>query len=115
MNASGAVCWYMPVKVVKKGLVVHIDLSETAGSERERRKRFLFDGPRRRFALCRAALRAIPRNRLDYQNGQLAFESAKYGKPVALVDGMLALISFKVSHSGEHGLMAFAPEGRLGV
>ena len=83
--------------------------------ERERRKRFLFDGPRRRFALCRTALRAILCDRLECENWQLAFESTKHGKPVALVDGVAAPISFNVSHSGEHGLIAFAPDGRLGV
>ncbi len=34
---------------------------------------------------------------------------------MALVDGMPVSVSFNVSHSGEHGLIAIAPEGRLGV
>ena len=125
MSASAAVCWYRPFKIVNTATVVHVDLGENAAHEAaapgwldehewERCQRFLFDGPRRRFALCRAALRAILCNRLGCENEQLAFESTEHGKPVALVDGMATPISFNVSHSGEHGLIAFAPEGRLG-
>lgn len=126
MSASAAVCWYSPFKIVDTATVVHVDLRENTAHEtvalawltkceRERWRRFLFDGPRRRFALCRAALRAILCNRLGCENTQLEFETAEYGKPVALVDGMPVSVSFNVSHSGEHGLIAFAPKGRLGV
>ena len=45
----------------------------------------------------------------------MSFEENDYGKPFALVDGALASISFNVSHSGECGLIAFAPAGSLGV
>ena len=45
----------------------------------------------------------------------MSFEENDYGKPFALVDGIPAVISFNVSHSGECGLIAFAPAGRLGV
>ena len=126
MSARAAVCWYSPFKIVDTATVVHVDLRgnnvhETAAlawlndEERERRQRFVYGGPRRRFALCRAALRAILCNRLGCENGQLDFEAAEYGKPNALVDGTPAPVSFNVSHSGEHGLIAIAPEGRLGV
>ncbi len=37
------------------------------------------------------------------------------GKPFALVGGLPARVSFSVSHSGEHGLIATTPEGRIGV
>lgn len=126
MSASAAACWWRPLKTVETAKVVYVDLSEGAtheaailgwlsGRERERCRRFLFNGPRRRYALCRAALRAILCNRLGCENEQLTFETSEHGKPFALVDGVAAPVSFNVSHSGEHGLIAFAPEGRLGV
>lgn len=65
--------------------------------------------------LCRAALRAILGGQIGCPNQSLAFEAAKHGKPFALVKGLPASISFNVSHSGSHGLIAVAPSGRLGV
>ena len=126
MSARAAVCWYSPFKIVDTATVVHVDLRENPAyeaaaigwlndDERERRQRFLYGGSRRRFARCRAALRAIPCNRLGCENKRLEFETAEHGKPIALVDGMPISVSFNVSHSGEHGLIAVAPEGRLGV
>ena len=126
MSASAAVGWYSPFKIVDTATVAHVDLIENTGHEdaalgwlndreRERCQRFAYRGPRRRFALCRAALRAILCNRLGCENKQLEFEETEHGKPIALVDGMPVSVSFNVSHSGEHGLIAIAPEGRLGV
>lgn len=126
MSASAAVCWYSPFKIVDTATVVHVDLTENIANEaaalawlnqceRERGRHFVYGGPRRRFALCRAALRAILCNRLGCENTQLEFETTEYGKPIALVDGTPVSVSFNVSHSGEHGLIALAPEGRLGV
>lgn len=83
--------------------------------EQARWRRYRHDGPRRRFALCRAALRAILRVRLGCRNEELAFSPASHGKPFAAVRGKPANINFNVSHSGEHGLIAVAAEGRLGV
>lgn len=83
--------------------------------EQARWRRSRHDGPRRRFALCRAALRAILRVRLGCRNEELAFSPASHGKPFAVVRGKPANINFNVSHSGEHGLIAVAAEGRLGV
>lgn len=126
MLASKATCWWRPFRNVDSATVLYVDLSENpareAGalawldeSERERLRRFLFDGPRRRFALCRAALRAVLCNLLGCENERLEFETTVHGKPVALVDGIRAPISFNVSHSGRHGLIALAADGRLGV
>jgi 4'-phosphopantetheinyl transferase len=83
--------------------------------EQERCARFLHEGPRRRFVLSRAAVRAILCERLDCRNAQLAFPTGRYGKPFATLDGRPAPASFNVSHSGAHGLIAYAPRGRLGV
>lgn len=106
--------------------VVHVDLSPDAAreaeavswldaDESERWRRYRHPGPRRRFALCRAVLRAILCGRLGCSSGQLAFAVSAYGKPHARVDGAAAPVSFNVSHSGEHGLIAFASRGRIGV
>ena len=126
MPASAAHCWYNPLKNVDTAAVVHVDLRENATyeaaalawlneCERERGQRFVYRGPRRRFALCRAALRAILCNRLGCENRQLEFENTEHGKPIAFVDGLAVSLSFNVSHSGEHGLIAIADEGRLGI
>ena len=126
MLASQAVCWWRPFRTIDAATVLYVDLSESPvresaalawldERERERLERFLFDGPRRRFALCRAALRATITNRLDCENERLDFETTVHDKPVARVDGKPASISFNVSHSGRHGLIAIAPQGRIGV
>ena len=106
--------------------IVHIDLSpETKWEgealtwlddrEQDRLRRFEYDGPRRRFSLCRAALRAILCEELRCENAHLAFCTNDLGKPYALVHGEPAAASFNVSHSGIHGLVAYAPAGHLGV
>ena len=83
--------------------------------ERARWKRYRLDRPRREFALCRAALRALLCRRLGCANGDLTFEEGEHGKPSAVVRGQPASVSFNVSHSGRHGLIALAGRGRLGV
>ena len=106
--------------------VVHVDLTPCANretvawewldrDERSRWKRFRFAAPRRQFALCRAALRALLCGALGAINEQLAFTTTEHGKPLAQLNGRPAAISFNVSHSGRHGLVAYAPRGRLGV
>lgn len=106
--------------------MVHVDLTPCAHretvawewldrTERARWKRFRFPAPRRRFALCRAALRALLCGALGAVNEQLGFAITEHGKPRAQLNGRRAAISFNVSHSGRHGLVAFAPRGRLGV
>lgn len=126
MDASPVEDWWRPFKLVGAATVIHVDLKPDAAREavalawldepeRSRWRRFQFAGPRRRFGLCRAALRAMLCRRHGCENGQLAFETARHGKPFATVDGMPVPDSFNVSHSGRHGLIAFAPAGRLGV
>lgn len=83
--------------------------------EMQRRDRFLYGGARQRFTLCRAALRSVLCRELDCRNEHLAFEASEHNKPSATVRGRPAPISFNVSHSGRHGLIALAPGGRVGV
>ena len=106
--------------------IVHVDLRPNAVHEAEavawlsageqaRRDRFLQVAAARRYTLCRAALRAILCGRLGCDNRELAIVSGEFGKPFALARGAAAEISFNVSHSGSHGLIALARRGRLGV
>jgi len=102
---------------------MHVDLTHGEGramawldaQEVARWRRYLHPRPRRDFALCRAALRAMLCSRLGCRNDELAFDTLRYGKPYALVGGRPASVGFNVSHGGRHGLIALAPAGRIGV
>ena len=83
--------------------------------EHIRWRRYAYKGPRRRFLLCRAALRVMLCEHLACGNEQLSFKASRYGKPLAQVDNLPAPVSFNVSHSGRHGLIGIARAGRLGV
>ncbi len=118
--------WWKPLGRFGAASVIHVDLAPHAAREasafamldsceRKRWRKFIHLGARRRFALCRAALRAILCDHLGCRNEQLAFGQAIHEKPFALVDGGHVSISFNVSHGGGHGLIALAPGGRLGV
>lgn len=107
-------------------VVTHVDLASDASRdaaalawldepERSRRERFVQLRPRRRFTLCRAALREVVCRALHCANEELSFGTSAYGKPFALVRGVPASIAFNVSHSGRHGLVALSRKGRIGV
>ena len=123
---STDVSWVSPYRETGDVLVVHVDLTPTEDredraltwldrEEHDRRRRYRYERPRREFALCRAALRSLLCRQLDCRNDRLAFGTTGHGKPFALVDGVPAPVSFNVSHSGRHGLVGIAPQGRLGV
>ena len=125
MPSPVAECWWRPFRTVGHAAVLHVDLTAHADREAEawawldeeeqgRWQRYQHDGSRRRFALCRAALRAVLCSQLDCRNEQLAFGASDRGKPYAVVQGQPAPVSFNVSHSGAHGLIAVAATGRLG-
>ena len=125
MRAS-AECWWRPFRKIGSVAVHHVELAPDAAreaaalswldqAERSRWQGFRHDGARRRFALCRAALRSILCSRLGCGNQQLAFGASHLGKPYAVVEGRPVPIGFNVSHGSAHGLIAFAAEGRLGV
>ncbi|WP_419849931.1 4'-phosphopantetheinyl transferase family protein [Candidatus Poriferisocius sp.] len=118
--------WWHRFKSIGAIAVFHVDLIPDQGreaeafewldeEERSRWERFQSPTAQRRYVLCRAALRAILCRQIGCPNESLAFEAAKHGKPFALVNGLPASVSFNVSHSGSHGLIAVAPRGRLGV
>ena len=84
-------------------------------AEQDRAARLVLPGAGREFVLCRAALRALLCSALACDNADLTFRTETHGKPYALVRGRVAPVSFNVSHSGDHGLIAIAPHGRVGV
>ncbi len=118
--------WWRPFKTNGQIVVEYVDLAPHPGheatawewlSEDERRRWHVFEypGPRRRFALCRAALRAMLCERMRCDNEDLNFESTARGKPLARLAGEPAPVNFNVSHSGGHGLIAISPSGKVGV
>ena len=126
MSDSPAKHWWSLLRETGDVSITHIDLTPQVSHEasaherlnefeRQRALEFVNLGARRRYVLCRAATRAVLCRRLDCRNEQLTFGASRYGKPFAILDGKPAPISFNVSHSGAHGLVAVAPEGRLGV
>ena len=126
MSASAARRWWSSFRKAGPVTVMHVDLTPNASceassllwlseEEQVRCRQYPLPGPRRRFALCRAALRAILCRQFGCGNERLSFGSSDHGKPFALVDEEPAAISFNLSHSGEHGLIALVPHGRLGV
>lgn len=126
MTAGPVETWWRPFRTVGPVTVVHVDLSPRAAQEahaltllsrqeRDRWRRFQYPGPQRRYSLCRSALRSILCRQLGCKNAELDFATSRHGKPFALVGEAPAPVSFNVSHSGQHGLIALAPRGRLGV
>ena len=118
--------WWQHFKTVGPAPVLHVDLAPDPARARgaltsldegelSRWRRFEYAPARRRFVLMRAALRAVLCRELACGNDELAFEILPYGKPFAMVRDQPAAISFSASHGGKHGLIAIAPEGRLGV
>ncbi len=118
--------WWRPFRKIDGIAIEHVDLTPNVdfeaeayawldGREKLRLEGFMFPGPKRRFALCRATLRRILCDRLRCANDELSFAESFHGKPSALVKGCPVPVSFNVSHSGSHGLLAFAPSGRIGV
>ena len=118
--------WWSAFRKVGAAEVLHVELTphsknEAVAStllshaEHRRADRFLYPGPRRRYILLRAALRYLLCDRLGCGNDTLSFQTAKHGKPYAVVHGAPASIQFNVSDSGKHGLIAIAPAGSVGI
>ena len=118
--------WWRPFAQVDNVAIMHVDLSANTAreenawtwlddSEKQRWRRFLHEGARRRYVLCRASLRSLLCDALDCGNEELGFATAKHGKPFAMVKGRPTPFGFNVSHSGRHGLIALASTGRVGV
>ena len=106
--------------------IVYVDLSESLQNEshahdlldtkeRERARRFDSLPARRRFILCRAALRIYLNEKMGTLNSDLSFTMERNERPRALVRRQEVPWNFNVSHTEGHGLLAFAEQGRIGV
>ena len=123
---TSAPTWWSGWRTARGSPILHVDLRPDPEreeyalelldeAERVRWRGFVVDGSGRRFALCRAALRINLCARLGCENRELAFGYGEHGKPYAVVDGVPSRVSFNVSHSGQHGLIAFSEHDGLGV
>ena len=83
--------------------------------EAVRAKRFLFQRERRRFAVCRATLRAILGGYLGARPRDLTFRYGPRGKPYLEPKRHGDTIRFNVSHSDELALVAVGRGRELGV
>ena len=118
--------WSHPLGTVGGTDLVHVNLTNNEtreaaalkwldAAETARWRRYRHPRPGRQFALCRAVLRGLLCERLQCANEDLRFVALEHGKPAAFVGDTPVPLSFNVSHGGNHGLIAFAPQGRLGV
>ena len=118
--------WWSPWRETEGSLILHVDLRPDEDrearavelldeEERTRWNRFLVKRAKRQFSLCRAALRINLCERLGCGNRELSFGYLEHGKPFARVNEVVSPASFNVSHSGMHGLIAFAERDGLGV
>ena len=123
---DGGDVWWRPWHESADSQILHVDLrpdrkrEERAFAilddhERARCNRFAVRGAKRQYALCRAALRINLCKRLGCANRELSFGTLEHGKPFAKLNGAPSDASFNVSHSGGHGLIAFADRDGLGV
>jgi len=80
-----------------------------------RAERTRFEQQRRRFAVCRATLRAILGSYLERPPCELRFGQGPYGKPHLDCGRSDPSIHFNVSHSDELALVAVSWERELGV
>lgn len=106
--------------------MVYVDLSKSSNHQRvalfmldqdeqKRASAFYSESSRRQFVLCRAALRANLCAQHNLKNSDLRIFAERNEKPFATVRDQPMSIQFNVSHSYDHGLLAFARYGRIGV
>ena len=118
--------WWREYRSIDDVVVYEVDVSEDDPrealaarmldeEESERSQSFVFPGPRRRFVLCRAALRSILCLRIGCSNNDLKFGATDQEKPYALVRNEPIEFGFNVSHSGDYGLIAIGEAPALGV
>lgn len=118
--------WWTPWREVDEVTILHVDLAPDPereafafdlldDEEKARWRRFVVERAKRQFSLCRGALRIHLAERLGCSNRALSFGYLEHGKPFAKVQGHRTPVGFNVSHSGRHGLIAFAEHEWLGV
>ncbi len=90
-----------------------VDDSVLEAAEHERASRYRQDADRVRYKVTRAALRQLLGDRLGVDAASLQFATARNGRPE--LAGAASALSFNVSHSGEHALIAVSVGGLVGV
>lgn len=86
--------------------------------ERARGLRFVRPRDRRKFVLCRGALRAILGGILEVSPDLVRFRAGPGGKPELAPDGELTApprLRFNVTHSGDLALIAVSADRELGI
>lgn len=84
-------------------------------AERSRADNYKSTDGRRQFILCRAALRSLLCDKFELSNNELNFNDIRTEKPSAFVRDTAVECEFNVSHSFDHGLIAFSNRGRIGA
>jgi 4'-phosphopantetheinyl transferase len=84
-----------------------------SADERERARRYVFAGDRRRYITCRAALRQILGAYAGLPPESIAFRYGPHGKPELAVGR--SPLDFNVSHEQDLALIAVSRSGPLGI
>jgi 4'-phosphopantetheinyl transferase len=82
--------------------------------EAARAARFYFERHRRRFLVCRGAVRSVLGRYLELDPARLAFEYGPHGKPRLAAD-MGKSLAFNVAHSDDRALLAVTIGREIGV
>jgi 4'-phosphopantetheinyl transferase len=90
-------------------------VSWLSSDELARSERFLRPVDRKRFAICRAALRGLLAAHLGVPPGEVSFDYGEYGKPMLGESMGCDGPSFNVAHSGNVGCIAVGWGGDVGV
>ena len=86
-----------------------------SSEEVERSRRFVFAEDRQRFVVCRGMLRWVLGTYLGLAPDEIAFEYGPRGKPRLRGFGRSCPLAFNVTHSGQFGGIAVAPDGDVGI
>jgi 4'-phosphopantetheinyl transferase len=81
--------------------------------ERRRAKGFRFEHDRRRYVAARGQLRALLGHYADVPAADVIIRTGAHGKPYLHYPS--ELIHFNVSHTGDKAIIAFCPDGPVGV
>ena len=107
MPCDGVLVWSVPLDTAAAVTMLSED-------EIERVDRYRFDADRRRFAVCRTALRTILASYLRVAAHEIGLATTASGKPY-LHSRHESDLRFSVSHSGDLALIALANNREVGV
>lgn len=102
--------WLWPLLSATKSA----DLTEKLDNgERERATRFVYERDRRRYMLCHARMRQLLAGYAGIAEEEVRYRNNAFGKPELEIGRRE--ISFSLSHTGTHGMLAAAAEGAVGA